>query len=101
MIHLIHYTYVLKYSHNAIACRIIVCSQTIILYVLLLVPITVLFIATYPCPLFSAAPRIRLLGVASMASDVLFLVCTVVRTPVDGPAAVAEEVEGLLNMNII
>ena len=48
--------------------------------------------------LFSAAPRIRLLGVASMASDVLFLVCTVVRTPVDGPAAIAEEVEGLLNI---
>ena len=48
--------------------------------------------------LFSAAPRINLLGVASMASDVLFLVCTIVRTPVDGPAAIAEEVEGLLNI---
>ena len=48
--------------------------------------------------LFSAAPRIRLQGVASMASDILFLVCTVVRTPFDGPTAIAEEVEGLWNI---
>ena len=65
---------------------------------LLLVPISVIH-CYLPLPsLFSAAPRIRLLGVASVASDVLFLVCTVMRTPVDGPAAIAEEVEGLLNI---